>query len=398
MEYFCTSHDPNDPKNLVAHHDVIVNSPQASQEHEEKMKANMQPAETTRHFEIPVTGHPGSQAQTSQPETTASTCAPSTMPAQTNQHPNNNTSGPCEEMTPNVHCTSDTFGEVSEQDLNETTAPPYMPGTQHKRVKGSKGKLNLCLFEGLVPTSVDKMPWDPNGNAIYLIPAIEEYWHDKQVDGRHWIFTTSSKKGLNGIRKFGTCQSSLICMSPECQTWTTEKVHNQVDFKAEEYGTYSCNCCTLVAHNFCSTYKVTEFNKRTNLMTVWHQGNHNCNLQPNVNHQDKILQEESCKRPPINIQLRNTTHEFQIDLIGYYILISDQEKAIELAEDLADKNLVQKLQNKPTNDVLGEFKYGYGNLMDKFKNVGKLKATADKEDEFHIYKMNCSAMNGEPCF
>ena len=25
-------------------------------------------------------------------------------------------------------------------------------------------------------------------------------------------------------------------------------------------------------------------------------------------------------------------------------------------------------------------------------------ATADKEDEFHIYKMNCSAMNGEPSY
>ena len=61
----------------------------------------MQPAETTRHFEIPVTGHPGSHAQTSQPETTVSTCAPLTTPAQTNQHPNNNdTSATCEEMTP----------------------------------------------------------------------------------------------------------------------------------------------------------------------------------------------------------------------------------------------------------------------------------------------------------
>ena len=59
------------------------------------------------------------------------------------------------------------------------------------------------------------MHWDANGNSIYLIPTTEEYWHDKQLDGRHWIFTTSSKKGLNGICKFGTCQGSLICMNPE---------------------------------------------------------------------------------------------------------------------------------------------------------------------------------------
>ena len=36
--------------------------------------------------------------------------------------------------------------------------------------------------------------------------------------------------------------------------------------------------------------------------------------------------------------------------------------------------------------------------MQQFKNVGKLKATADKQDEFHIYKMNCSALNGEPSY
>ena len=87
-------------------------------------------------------------------------------------------------------------------------------------------------------------------------------------------------------------------------------------------------------------------------------------------------------------------HEFQIDLIGYYILIGDQEKAIELA----DKTLVDKLRNKNRNDVLGDLKYGYGNIMQQFKNVGKLKATSDKQDKFHIYKMNCSTLNGEPSY
>ena len=154
----------------------------------------------------------------------------------------------------------------------------------------------------------------------------------------------------------------------------------------------------LVSCKFCGAHKVTEFNRRTNLLTIWHQGQHICKLQPNVHHQDEIIQEESCRRPPVNIQLRNTTCEFQIDLIGYYILIGNQEKAIELAEGLADKNLVDKLRNKNRNDVLGDLKYGYGDLMQQFKNVGKLKATSDKQDEFHIYKMNCSTLNGKPSY
>ena len=78
-------------------------------------------------------------------------------------------------------------------------------------------------------------------------------------------------------------------------------------------------------------------------MTIWHQGQHICKLKPNVHQQDEILLEENCWRPPINIQLRNTTRKFQIDLIQYYILIGDQEKVIELAEGPADKTLVDKL-------------------------------------------------------
>ena len=67
------------------------------------------------------------------------------------------------------------FGEVFVN--TEVTVPPYVPGTRCKRVKGSKGKLNLYLFEGMVPESVDKIPWDANGNSIYLMPTTEECWH-----------------------------------------------------------------------------------------------------------------------------------------------------------------------------------------------------------------------------
>ena len=84
-------------------------------------------------------------------------------------------------------------------------------------------------------------------------------------------------------------------------------------------------------------------------------------------------------------------------MIGYYILIGNQEKVIELAEGLADKNLVDKLRYKNRNDVLGDLKYGYGDLMQQFKNVGKLKATSDQQNEFHIFKMNCT-LNGEPSY
>ena len=32
------------------------------------------------------------------------------------------------------------------------------------------------------------------------------------------------------------------------------------------------------------------------------------------------------------------------------------------------------------------------------KNIGKLKATTDQKDPFHIYKLNCKGINGEPSY
>ena len=96
-------------------------------------------------------------------------------------------------------------------------------------------------------------------------------------------------------------------------------------------------------------------------MKVWHQGKHTCNLKPNAQEASKKLKEESKKRLPLSIQLRSTTREFQIDLIGYYIAIGDQKRAIEIGEGLADKELVKKLRK---GDKATELQYNYGNEIE----------------------------------
>ena len=97
----------------------------------------------------------------------------------------------------------------------------------------------------------------------------------------------------------------------------------------------------------------------------------------------------------MSIQLRSTRREFQIDLIGYYIAIGDQKRAIEIGEELTDKELVKKLRK---GDKATELQYNYGNEIEQLKNVGKLKAAADKEDKYHIYWVNCQLMTGDPSY
>ena len=70
------------------------------------------------------------------------------------------------------------YGQGDEQD-HLAFAPQPLPGTKRRQIKGKKGKLDMCRFENIQPESVDSMPWDVDGNGIYLISCTEEFWHDR---------------------------------------------------------------------------------------------------------------------------------------------------------------------------------------------------------------------------
>ena len=57
----------------------------------------------------------------------------------------------------------------------------------------------MSVFSNVTPKAVDRMPWIPDGDHIYLIRCVEGYWHDKQING--WQMTESAHEGLDGIKK-----------------------------------------------------------------------------------------------------------------------------------------------------------------------------------------------------
>ena len=143
--------------------------------------------------------------------------------------------------------------------------------------KWQKSYLNMGLFIGLQHDVFDRMPWKTIGNKIYAIKCSEDYWWDKQIDGYHWKFTKSSQVGLNGIWKFGTCRGSFICKNDNCTKYTTENVCNQINLQ-KNFNGHTCKSCGFyVYREFCGCVKVTEFDRDTNVFTIYHQGTHTCN-------------------------------------------------------------------------------------------------------------------------
>ena len=119
----------------------------------------------------------------------------------------------------------------------------FIPPLAVHRRKWAKSTINMSAFANVQPQAVERIPWIPDGDHIYLIKCDEDHWHDRQIDGRPWQMTPSSHQGLNGIKKFGTCRGSFICLNNDCPIYTVERICNKMDFVKEKFGAYSCSNC-----------------------------------------------------------------------------------------------------------------------------------------------------------
>ena len=130
------------------------------------------------------------------------------------------------------------------QDSPIPATTQYSPiPTPRKKIKYQRTSLNLAKFENVEMEVVEKMPWKVDGTKVFKIYCSEEHWHDAQKDSRYWVFTSSSRVGLPGVRKFGNCQGNIICRNDECPKFTSKHVRNEINFIKEKLGGYTCNSC-----------------------------------------------------------------------------------------------------------------------------------------------------------
>ena len=147
----------------------------------------------------------------------------------------------------------------------------------------------------------------------------------------------------------------------------------------------------LLCYSSAIGYKrAVELDMDTGLMTLWHDGTHTCKTKPN-----KELKTHYAKDNILDVNLQATPKEMKIDLIGYYLGTGQIEKAWETAELVDDSYILEKVcytGKIPGQDHIRE------QDIDAYRNIGKLKATTDQKDLFHIYKLNCKVINGEPSY
>ena len=242
-----------------------------------------------------------------------------------------------------------------------------------------------------MPQEVEEVPWDIDGNVILKLKCEEHFWIDNVPDGCWWKVVQSSRKDLQGERKFATCMGSYICNNPQCPKYTTEKVKNLIDFKCGPKGSYTCKICGYyVAREYCGALKAVEYEESSGYITIYHTGTHKCHIKPHKSNQLKF----TC-RELLNRDLHKTPRELKYDLIGYYLNEGDIDKAYEVAQKMDDESIIEKLRHLGKSGGRNDSKE---RQIDSFHHIKELKETTDKRDRFNIYKINCRDINGEPSF
>ena len=215
--------------------------------------------------------------------------------------------------------------------------------TSTSRVKPRKHEKNSLDEERMSKVTVEhveSIPWDINGDKIYELPATEENYMKKYADGRWFTLKNSTRVGLNGFRKVGSCQGSFICIKPDCPKLTTENSVNTIDFKCVGSKAFECSSCGYLAKKvYCGCIKVVEFDKDRGTLKYYHQGLHICHLRPNVIERRKVLADL-----PLPITGSSKAKKYMQECFVYHIENDDVDAAFEVCDAVCEDDVVAEIK------------------------------------------------------
>ena len=145
---------------------------------------------------------------------------------------------------------------------------------------------------------------------------------------------------------------------------------------------YKCKICgQLGERKWCGAKRAIEYNRNTKILTVWHEGKHNCILKC----QSISKEEKEAKKDLLKTGLKIFPHLLKTKLsnIGahYYIQHGYPDVAQQFVQACTDKEVVTEARTESYAELLG---------MDHHSvhAVAIIKNKIDTVDPFYIYKIN----------
>ena len=185
-----------------------------------------------------------------------------------------------------------------------------------------KTSFDFTLFYSLPPKEVDRVPFDIDGNHIFKMKCTEGHWHDKEIDEKYFKVNNGDRVGFSGLEKQDIVWdhiNALTYLSQAISIWCLK----QVSYKERERRWIFLQMMWVLHYQsslWCA--KVTEYDYKAKIFTVYCEGMHNCILKEDWHFNQKFLEGQVSKH-----NLSNTLKEMGIDLISCNISTDRPDKA-----------------------------------------------------------------------
>ena len=100
---------------------------------------------------------------------------------------------------------------------------------------------------------------------------------------------TSRRKGFRGIRHTGKCRGNFTCTNNGCAFYLEEKKHNKTYFTTIGEQKFCFTCHTLAVATPCTTAKMIEYSMERRLLSIYHIGEHTCQVKINTTENDDYM-------------------------------------------------------------------------------------------------------------
>ena len=198
---------------------------------------------------------------------------------------------------------------------------------------------------------------------------------------------TSWRKGFQGICCTGKCRRNFTCTNNECAFYLEEKKRNKTYFTTIGEQKFCFTCNTLAVATPCGASKMIEYNMERRLLSIYHIGEHTCQVRINMTENDDYM-----KRSLTELGGRVTPKELaQIQMMKELEKQMDSgttnmSAIVDIAAKLTYKQQISEIKQRIQTQLKSE--------KHSLSAVAELKAITDMSDKYLIYKIYDNNMTG----
>ena len=193
-----------------------------------------------------------------------------------------------EEVTIEIPCPSTLKQPISLDDVIDLKDDSKMTTSEQSdslqnNTSNNELQFPMHLFLKMEAEWLDELPHDINGFKLCSIKCSPQECVQKSQDLRYFKMNTSRRKDLIGMRKVGRCIRSLYCMSDDCQfKHSAEGKLNTMNLQNVSRHKVCFSCGNISRRKWCSTCKMTEYCRESEILILYHTGVHKCPLKKDI--------------------------------------------------------------------------------------------------------------------